>query len=163
MEAAITDKTPHNANMKGKQQQLRLRKQQDQNPTWNISSDRSQAWVTDFNNKEFILTPNERFFFFHARGKQAQYVYAKRRVMLSRAKEINNLRVNIYIDFIFLYLLCYFVFPVKLHETLYIQFFKNFNRIFFVMPLLILFKFYVIYSTLGWLVYCKTYVVVYSI
>lgn len=123
MEAAITDKNPHNANMKGKQQQLRLRKQQDQNPTWNISSDRSQAWVTDFNNKEFILTPYERFFF-HARGKQAQYVYAKRRVMLSRAKEINNLRVNIYIDFIFLYLLCYFVFPVKLHETLYIQFFK---------------------------------------
>lgn len=99
-----------------------VRKQQDQNPTWNISSDRSQAWVTDFNNKEFILTPNERFFF-HARGKQAQYVYAKRRVMLSRAKEINNLRVNIYIDFIFLLLLCYFVFPVKLHETLYIQFF----------------------------------------
>lgn len=123
MEAAITDKNPHNANMKGKQQQLRLRKQQDQNPTWNISTDRSQAWVTDFNNKEFILTPNERFFF-HARGKQAQYVYAKRRVMLSRAKEINNLRVNIYIDFIFLFLLCYFVFPVKLHETLYIQFFK---------------------------------------
>lgn len=110
--------------MKGKQQQLRVRKQQDQNPTWNISTDRSQAWVTDFNNKEFILTPNERFFFFHARGKQAQYVYAKRRVMLSRAKEINNLRVNIYIDFIFLFLLCYFVFPVKLHETLYIQFFK---------------------------------------
>lgn len=109
--------------MKGKQQQLRVRKQQDQNPTWNISSDRSQAWVTDFNNKEFILTPNERFFF-HARGKQAQYVYAKRRVMLSQAKEINNLRVNIYIDFIFLFLLCYFVFPVKLHETLYIQFFK---------------------------------------
>lgn len=123
MEAAITDKNPHNANMKGKQQQLRVRKQQDQNPTWNISTDRSQAWVTDFNNKEFILTPNERFFF-HARGKQAQYVYAKRRVMLSRAKEINNLRVNIYIDFIFLFLLCYFVFPVKLHETLYIQFFK---------------------------------------
>lgn len=137
--------------MKGKQQQLRVRKQQDQNPTWNISTDRSQAWVTDFNNKQFILTPNERFFF-HARGKQAQYVYAKRRVMLSRAKEINNLRVNIYIDFIFLFLLCYFVFPVKLHETLYIQFFKN-----LIMPLLILFKFYVIYSTLGWLVYYKTY------
>lgn len=128
-----------------------VRKQQDQNPTWNISTDRSQAWVTDFNNKEFILTPNERFFF-HARGKQAQYVYAKRRVMLSRAKEINNLRVNIYIDFIFLFLLCYFVFPVKLHETLYIQFFKI-----LIMPLLILFKFYVIYSTLGWLVYYKTY------
>lgn len=129
-----------------------VRKQQDQNPTWNISSDRSQAWVTDFNNKEFILTPNERLVFFHARGKQAQYVYAKRRVMLSRAKEINNLRVNIYIDFIFLCLLCYFVFPVKLHETLYIQFFKI-----LIMPLLILFKFYVIYSTLGWLVYYKTY------
>lgn len=128
-----------------------VRKQQDQNPTWNISTDRSQAWVTDFNNKEFILTPNERFFF-HARGKQAQYVYAKRRVMLSWAKEINNLRVNIYIDFIFLFLLCYFVFPVKLHETLYIQFFKI-----LIMPLLILFKFYVIYSTLGWLVYYKTY------
>lgn len=72
--------------------------------------------------------------------------------MLSRAKEINNLRVNIYIDFIFLLLLCYFVFPVKLHETLYIQFFKI-----LIMPLLILFKFYVIYSTLGWLVYYKTY------
>lgn len=128
-----------------------VRKQQDQNPTWNISSDRSQAWVTDFNNKEFILTPNERFFF-HARGKQAQYVYAKRRVMLSRGKEINNLRVNIYIDFIFLFLLCYFVFPVKLHETLYIQFFKI-----LIMPLLILFKFYVIYSTLGWLLYYKKY------
>lgn len=128
-----------------------VRKQQDQNPTWNISSDRSQAWVTDFNNKEFILTPYERVFF-HARGKQAQHVYVKRRVMLSRAKEINNLRVNIYIDFIFLYLLCYFVFPVKLHETLYIQFFKI-----LIMPLLILFKFYVIYSTLGWLVYYKTY------
>lgn len=72
--------------------------------------------------------------------------------MLSRAKEINNLRVNIYIDFIFLFLLCYSVFPVKLHETLYIQFFKI-----LIMPLLILFKFYVIYSTLGWLVYYKTY------
>lgn len=130
-----------------------VRKQQDQNPTWNISSDRSQAWVTDFNNKEFILTPNERFFFF-MRGVNRPNMYMPRGefIMLSRAKEINNLRVNIYIDFIFLYLLCYFVFPGKLHETLYIQFFKI-----LIMPLLILFKFYVIYSTLGWLVYYKTY------
>lgn len=68
-------------------------------------------------------SPLTNVFFFHAKGKQAQNVYAKRRVMVSRAKEINNLRVNIYSDCIFLYFLYYFVFPLKLHETLYIQFF----------------------------------------
>lgn len=137
--------------MKGKQQQLRVRKQQDQNPTEIsvLTGAKPELLTSTIKNSSSPLT---NVFFFHARGKQAQYVYAKRRVMLSRAKEINNLRVNIYIDFIFLFLLCYFVFPVKLHETLYIQFFKI-----LIMPLLILFKFYVIYSTLGWLVYYKTY------
>lgn len=77
--------------------------------------------------------------------------------MLSQAKEINNLRVNIYSDCIFLYFLYYFVFPLKLHETLYIQLFFILIIFFFVMPLLILFKFYVIYLTLGWLVFYRTY------
>lgn len=128
-----------------------VRKQQDQNPTEIsvLTGAKPELLTSTIKNSSSPLT---NVFFFHARGKQAQYVYAKRRVMLSRAKEINNLRVNIYIDFIFLFLLCYFVFPVKLHETLYIQFFKI-----LIMPLLILFKFYVIYSTLGWLVYYKTY------